>query len=272
MKPRQKLIWLGLKRPSKNQSSISETVGELKKHVGDYDTFQDGVSNQSGYSGFKTYLKNQGFTQQQADDFVSKAQDTFSDTDGSGTTWDEFQDYVVNKTDSYQGLKSKFPNTSTLTSELETDEGVPAAGLRVFENSGVTKDGVSAPAGAVEVFGQEVHFSQTGTTKSKTGSGSTGSDPTFTVSNISTDDDDDIVLPGQSVTISADVTNNGDYQEFFVASLLEDDTAIDNKSFTISSGSTKSVSFTVSKDEYVCHDYKINSSSAVKVCWTPRQL
>lgn len=269
MKARQKLIWLGLKRPAKNRSNVAGIIDLLKENVGDFGVFQTETGNQTSFSEFKTYLKNEGLTQDQVDRFVDKINNNFTDEDSSGTTWDEWEDFILNTADNYQDVKSRFGNSSYISTELESEDGSPAAGIRVFENKGVTSEGYSVPAGSVEIFGREIHYSKSGTTKSDAGSGSTGGEATFTVSNITTDDADNELNVYQTVTISADVTNNGSYEEFYTATLTEDDTSIDNEYLRIAGGATETVSFKVAKAEYACHDYRIGNSSSVYICWTP---
>lgn len=280
VKEKEKLIWLGVKRPSQTQSSAEGEIEKLRDNVGDYSTFQneldaydldgDGTDEDiSSFSDFKTYLKDYTFSQQGADDFVTKIQNNFEDTDADGSKYDDFESFVQNDSDSYSELKSAFDSQSSFGTELETEDGQQAAGVRTFENDGVTYDGISVPAGSVEMFGREVHFSQSGTTKSGDGSGSTGGDSVFTVDNFQTDDSDDVVDIYQTITFSADITNNGSYHEFFVASLTEDGDTLNNKNLKIAPGSTRTVEFDVTKDEYFCADYKINTAGPITACWAP---
>lgn len=68
----------------------------------------------------------------------------------------------------------------------------------------------------------------------------------FTVSNL-------VISPatvgvGQPVTITADVTNSGDFEGTYTVTLKIDDAAVENKDVTVAGGVTENVSFTVSKD------------------------
>lgn len=283
VKEKEKLVWLGIKRASQQQSEVTKEIEKLKKNVGDYDTFQahldaydlDGDSTDediSNFSQFKTYLQDHGFSADEADTFIEKIKNNFEDVGGDGSKYDDFEDFVQNDSDTYTELKSAFNSQPSYASELETPDGEPAAGVRTFDRDGVSYDGVTVPAGGIEMWGVEVHFSETEVVKSNTGSGSTGSGSTFSVSNFQTDDADDEVELNQSLTFSADITNNGDYTEFYVATLTEDGTAIRSENMQIGPGNTKTVEFTVTKDEYLCADYKIDTAGPITACWIPSNL
>lgn len=272
VKQKEKLIWLGLKRASSTKSGADSAIERINQNVGDYSTFQSDLDNVTSESEFNTYLQNNGFDQSQADNFITKVNNNFTDEDSSGSSFDEFKSFVQNDSETYSELKSAFDSQTSFGSELETADGQQAAGVRTFENTGVTYDGISVPAGSVEVFGREVHFSQSESVKSGDGSGSTGGDSVFTVNNFQTDDSDDVVYIYESITLSADITNNGSYYEFFVASLTEDGNTIQSKNFKIAPGTTRTVEFTVTKEEYFCGDYKINTAGPITVCWIPQRL
>lgn len=261
LEPNEKLIWMGIKRPSQTASEVQTEINLLESGVGDYDAFQTGVSNQSSYSEFKTYLTNNGFTSDQADDFISKVKNNFTDEDSSGTSWDEFQDFVVNQTDSYEEFMTGFGSLNTIGSEQTTQDGDKIAGIRFFESDGITKDGIAAPLGSVEVFGKEVHFSETGNVSSSV-------DP-VTFSNIQSDATDDVGTIGDTITISADVSNPNSTSQDIIVTFSEDGSHLDDKVITIGGNSTVTVSFTVTKSEAQCHDYSIGSSSELTVCWAP---
>lgn len=252
LEPKEKLIWLGLKRATQSESEVQTEVITLESSVGDYDTFQTGVSNQTSYSDFKTYLTNNGFTSDEADDFISKAQNNFN-------SWSDFQDYVVNQTDSYEEFRTGFGNTNTIGSELQTQGGDKISGVRFFEQAGVTKDGVDVPEGSVEVFGREVHFSQTGSSAPSTSP--------VTYSNITSSDLLHTFDVGSNGTISADVSNPNSTPVTENIPLIEDGSVLITTVRTIPANSTETVSFTIAKNSVECHDYAIGDTSEILVCW-----
>lgn len=271
LKAKKKLTWLGLARAAQSLSEVKGEIELLKENVGSWENFEDGVDDQTQYSEFNTYLQNNGFTSTEADTFIQKIKNNFTDDDNSGTTWDEFHDFVVDTADSYEEFQNQFGNQNTLTSDLEVKDGAnkgnSAAGIKVFDSAGVTRDGVDVPAGAVEVFGTEVHFSKTDNTTD--GSVDPG---TISYSNLRTDDSDDVVDVGQSITISADVENTHDSEQQISTALTEDGFVIRAESFRVQANSNRTISFTVTKDEYVCHDYQIAGLSPITVCWEPSEL
>lgn len=269
VKEKEKLVWLGVKRSSSHQSEAKGDIDRLQENVGEYSTFQTDLDNVSNESEFQTYLENNGFSTSEAKNFIERINNNFTDSDNSGSSFDEFKDYVQNDSNTYSKLKSEFSSQNSYFSDLETSDGEPVAGFRIFEQPGVTYDGVSVPAGSVEIFGQQIHFSQSEAPKSGSGSGSTGDGSTFTVNNISTDKDANTTLIGETVAISADVTNNGDYTEFFSAPLIEDGEVIENENFNIESGATEEVTFLVAKEEYASHIYQIATSGEIGVSWVP---
>lgn len=68
----------------------------------------------------------------------------------------------------------------------------------------------------------------------------------FTISNISISPP--TVGVNQPVTISADVTNNGELEGTYTMTLKIDDAIVDNKDVVVAGGATETISFTVSKD------------------------
>lgn len=280
LKAKDKLLWLGLKRAAQSLSDIKAEIDRLRNTVGDFTTFQDALQNGydldgdgtkeaiDSYADFKTYLKDNGWTQSEVDKFVEKIKNNYTDDDNSGSTFDEFKDYVLNDADSYTDIKNTFNSSTTLGSDTQSQDGGKVAGISFYENPGVTKDGISVPAGATEVFGTEIHFSKSAPPASSV----EGDGSNFSVSNISTDDSDNVVNVYSSITISADVSNSSGQVQFFSANLKEDGETVQSNTIQIDPNSTKTVSFTVSKTEYVCHDYAINSSGTVTVCWAPSGL
>lgn len=257
------LTWLGIKSPSANQNTASGDVERLKANVGDWAAFVTLVEGSTTWSEFNTALTDNGFTQQQADDLINRAQQAFEDEDSSGTDWDEYKDFVTGDSTSYTEYKTEFPTTTGIRSETTTEDGQPAAGIRVHDSAGVSYAGVSLPAGTTEVFGSRIEFSQ---------QESPVSADELTYSNIRTDDADDVVNVFQSITISADVTNPNSFQGTVTVPLQEDGSVIQRQEVTVDGSSTTTVSFTVTKEDYICADYAIGSSSAVTVCWVPTGL
>lgn len=252
---KKKLVWLGLKRPQADLSEIAFGVDKLKAEVGDYDTFQSDLDNVSNYTEFETYLENNGFTNQEANNLIDRTKNNFN-------SYSDFKDYVQNQTDSYAELKNGYDSNKTIGSEEETNDGQQLAGVKFYESDGVTRDGVSVPAGSVEVFGKEVHFSQT--------TGSTGSSASFSFSNLSVSNTNP--NRGESVDISATVTNNGGVDGTAYAGLTEDGSVVDSKGVIVDANSSKTVTFTRTYNEYQQVDVSIQNLSPITITVAPDSL
>lgn len=276
--PANKLkVWAGLKRAVSDFSTVKEEMDKLETTIGSFSTFQsdldaydldgDGTDEDiTSFSEFQTYLEDNGWTTDEAVAFIDKIKSNFTDDNNSGTVYDEFENYVENQAGSYEELKNAFSSETTLSSDTQTSGSgdVPAAGIRTFDQQGITKAGVTAPAGSTEVYGREIHFSQSDAVQAD------ADDVSY--SNLRTDDADNVVNIYQSITISADISNPNGFDVSVTASLTEDGSAINSKTLTIPASGSATVDFSVTKDEYVCADYSIGGLSPVTVCWVPQGL
>lgn len=278
LKSKEKLTWLGLKRAAQSLSEVNEEIERMKDTIGDFSTFQDHLENgydwdDSGtknsidtYDDFRNYLEQGfGWSVLEVDKFIEKIKNSFKDEDSSGSAFDEFKEYVIQTATSYQDLVNAFGTENVVGSESENEDGGKAAGIKFYEAPGVTKDGINAPKGATEIFGKEIHFSQTGSVKQE----EENTTDDFTVDNFQTDDADNVVDIYNPITFSADITNNSSYSQIFVAALTEDGETVGSETLNMRSGETQTVYFTVTKQEYECHDYKIDTTGPISACWKP---
>lgn len=282
LQAKDKLLWLGMKRASQSLSKIKNEIDHLRNSVGEYSTFQDHMENGfdldddgtkesiDTFSDFETYLQDSahGWTATEAQTFTEKIKNNFTDEDNSGSVFDDFQEYVVNTAESYTELKNAFGSSTEIGGDRTSVDGYKVSGVKFHETDGVTKGGVNVPAGTTEIFGTEIHFSESSAPSSSDSDDASG----FTVGSIQTDDDDNTLTVGETVTISADITNNNSETELYSASLKEDGSEIDSQTILIGSGNTQTVNFTVTKSSYVCHEYQISTTGLVEVCWIPSQL
>jgi hypothetical protein len=248
------LVWLGVKEAQTNLSEVEGDIKRLKDSVGDWSSFQSLVSNSGDYSELEQNLLNEGFPSDKVDAFIDKIKDQYS---GYGA----FQDDVVNTLTSYTEFQSQFGNQQGLTGSRRTEDGEPVAGLRVHDESGTSFAGVNVPAGTTEIYGRRVEFSQQDASVDT-------SDLTYSNQTVS----DTTVNSGETVSISADVSNPNGFGVSATVSLKADGSVIDQRSVRLGANSTTTVSFTVSRDRYVCLDLAIGSMSDVTVCWKPRQV
>jgi len=263
----KKLIWLGLKRASGDTSEVAGAIDKLLNNVADYSTFQseldsydlggDGTTEDiSDYSQFKTYLQEHGFSSDEADRFINRIKSNFDDEDSSGSTYDEFEEYVENEASSFAELKNAFGSNQSFESEQRV------AGVKLFENDGYTKDGVFAPAGSIEMYGNEIHFSQTGPPAS--------AEENISYKNLSVSKTTPVL--NQTTEISADIENTGSARGSVFAPLIEDGNVVTRKEVEIAAGATETVTFKRSYDELQSIEVTIKDLTSQTVTVIPQGL
>jgi len=258
----KKLIWLGLKRPQSDRSEVAGGINKLLNNVEDYSTFQSDLDGVADYTEFKTYLENHGFSSEEADTFINRIENNFEDTDSSGSTYDEFKDYVQNEASSFAELKNAFDTNKTIGSDKETTEGQKVAGVKFFDNDGYTKDGVFAPAGSTEIFGNEIHFSQTGAP--------TAAEENISYSNLTVSNTTPVTY--ETIEISADVTNSGNRRGSVYVPLIEDGSVLKRKKVQVAAGQTKTVTFERRYTQLTAVEVTIKSLDPVAVVVIPAGL
>lgn len=247
------LVWLGIRDPAANISGIQEDIERLQETIGDFEQFQEDITSSAitSFSDIETYLQNNGWSADEAQDFVTNIENNFS-------TFQDFETFVDNSS-SYQDLTQQFNNTAVFSGTSQTANGVPAAGVRVHDQAGSTFDNVQVPAGTVEVFGQEVHISEQNAP-------STQSNVNY--SNLDVRDSDNVVDIGESLDIAADVENTNSTSVDVEVPYLEDGSVEDRKTVNIPANTTETVVFTVTHNSYICVDASIGDLPSVTVCWT----
>jgi len=248
----QKKVWAGLKRPSTDVSEVKEDIDSLKANDITWSDFVDGANNSADYTEFKTFLTNNGLTSIEADNLISKIQGQYAD-------YSSFVGDLSNYS-SYQEWKSAF-NSQTVIGGSGGQEST--AGVKVYKEAGVGANGQSIPKDGIEVKGVEVHFSE---------AAPSSGEPIFNVTNFRTDDPDNVVTVYADITISVDVENTSSIPGEKTLTLTEDGNAIRSTTEYLFANSSTTVSFTLSKNEYVCHDYAINGIGNETVCWAPAGL
>lgn len=232
----QKLVKLGLRSPNQTQSAGAELIEKFKTNIAEeWSDFQTAFDNANltSWNDFETWLTDNGFT-------TNVAGNIRTQLEGKYASWSDFSDTILNEYSSWADFENDFASNSGLRSDREDSEtGLAAAGVKVFEESGVGRSGQEIPAGGVEVYGAEVHFSET-TAVRETKDESAGGADAIAWSNLSVSPTTADVLT--TVTVEADVTNNTSYPGSTVAELLVDDTVIETKTVDIAGNTTKTVS------------------------------
>lgn len=278
LKSKQKLQWLGLSRAARSLSNVEEEINLLEKYVDDYDAFQDHLENGydynddgskesiGSYENFKSYLTSIGFEEGKADRFIEKIKQSFS-------SFSDFKNFAINEVDSFEALKTGFDSSNQITAEVENENDQSMAGIKFHESQGVTRKGVTVPAGTTEIYGSEIHFSQSTTSIGEdTSDGDPSGSGGFEWSNIRTKSGDTQFPVYSTATIQADVTNNYTTLATVTASFIEDGSQISNDTVAVPGGETETVEFTVNKSDYTSHDYQIRNTSAITVSWIPQGI
>lgn len=258
----KKLIWLGLKRPSSDTSEVAGGINKLVNNIEDYSTFQNDLDDVADYTEFKTYLENNGFSSQDADTFINRIQNNFEDEDSSGSSYDEFEDYVQDEATSFSELKNAFDTNKTVGSDAKTAEGQKVSGIKFFDNDGYTKDGVFAPAGSTEVYGNEIHFSQTGAPAA--------AEEDISYSNLQVSETTPVLF--ERIDISADITNSGNARGAVYVPLIEDGSVVERKKVSVAAGATETVTFERSYTTYRSIDVTIKNLEPILIVSIPQGL
>jgi len=254
----ERLVWLGVQTNSAKVNALQGDVNQLKDTVGEWGDFQTAVDDNTSFSELETDLiNNYGWSQEDAQAFTDRLSREFN-------SYTDFADQVNNQFTSYDDLQGVFDQATTFQGDAQTDTGQPAAGIRVHESDGTSYSGVSVPAGTTEIFGVRVEFSQQDPPR--------GTTEPVTYANMASDDADDVATVYGSITFSADVTNPNGWQVDQQVSLTEDGSVISSKNVSIAANSTKTVEFTVTKQDYICAEYAIGDLDPILACWVPQGL
>lgn len=229
-----KKVWLGLKQPQTSQAAARPIIEVIENEIG-YDTYKSDVENISSLTEHETYLTDNGFSQDEAEELNGRIESTY----GDWSTWQSFldtEDPTIEET----------YNTFESVTEITGANG--AAGIRVFDEPGTSYDGVSLPVGSVEVFGSEVHFSKKGGDGTREEIEQTNP-PEFEYSNLVVNDTD---LATDGITgVLADITNTGGAAGNAAPVFIVDGEVVDqNPDFVIEPGETRVASFAYEADGF----------------------
>lgn len=274
LSPDKKLVWLGFKNPQQDVNEAKTDIQKLKDNVGSFSTFQadldaydlddDGTDeNISNFTQFETYLEDNGFSDTEANAFIEKIKNNWTDDDSSGSVYDEFEDYVENTATSYEELEAQFTTAAGVTGEAETSDGDKVAGLIFHDEPAVSKNGVNLPAGSAELFANRIELSVTDSIQTD--------DPLMSYSNLAIDDQTPTI--DQTITISATLENIGGVGGDAYPQLKIDGAVVKSQGpIFLSNGESTTVSFTYSFDELVSVDVTIADLDPLTVSVIPTGL
>jgi len=250
---KEKLRALGVKSPSVQNNPYLSTFEAIREEK-DYSTFTSDVNGQADFAAFETYLTDTiGIAAESASRFRSRMEQKYSSFGDFGTALSGFS--------GYDEWINSFSWGTTIAGD-ETDGTQISAGIRIHGEDGVSYDGVSVPKGTLEVFGPRIELSSAPVPIDTSTS--------FSTSNLSVDDT--LPQPNQTVTITAEVTNNSGYGLNHTSKLTFDGQVVESKTFSYASGESKTVKFTYSFSTYTSVDVKINDAGPTTVTVIPAGL
>jgi hypothetical protein len=252
---------LGLKLPNTQANPLRDLWNTLED-VEDFSDFESKINNISSFAEFEDYLINDlGYTAEDAEDFRLQVEQKYS-------SFSDFQTFIVDEADSYEDWENSLSWGETVGGNTTDEDGRLVAGFRFHDSAGVTKDGVSVPAGSTEVFGNEVHFSQSGASRSSDDSTSdTGDGDLFSFSNLT---GDEVGVRAQTLTYTVDLTSNSDYQENFLPVLKVDGEVVrEGDLISIGANSTRSISLSTAFSTEGTYEVGFNKGPTLTVTIDP---
>lgn len=256
----EKLVMLGLKQPTHQSSAASGIIGNLQAAFGDdYDDFKSAyeADDPQDFDDFQSFL-----TDNDVDD-AEAIRNAFEDN------WDDdFADFDadIRSFESYVDLENAFGSGSELRSNLVDEDGFPAAGIKVFESAGLGREGQLIPSGGVEVFGNEVYFSEVEPVVDVDDPGDEVDDTTyqFDYSNLEIEPTT-TPTPGQTITVSAVVSNPSSFSRSESVQLRVDDEVDSSEFVLLPAQEATSVEFEWSSADYVSVDITIGPLDPITV-------
>jgi hypothetical protein len=249
----EKLRALGLKRPDSSTNPYSALFDEIASQK-DYSTFSSDVNGQASFSEFETYLTDTiGMSSADAARFRSRMEQKYA-------SFSDFQS-ALSGFSSYEEWKGSFSWGTTIGGDT-TDGDKVTSGVRIHGEDGVSYDDVAVGKGTVEVFGPRIEFSQT--------DAAIDASTDFAVTNLTVSDT--TPQKGETINISADITNNSGYGTDFTAKLLEDSSVKKTKTVSFDPSETKTVSFSRTYSELVSVEVQINDSGTQTVSVEPEGI
>ncbi|UTF55976.1 hypothetical protein [Natronosalvus rutilus] len=150
----KKLKWLGAKRDGDDESEVKAEINRLERTVGGFDQYQIFVDESADLADHEFRLiREQGWPEPDAELFTSKIDNSFDD-------WWAYDNYINVQVDSYRAMKGDFPSEVVFGGIETTGDGEVAVGVRLHDEAGVSKAGLSLPPGTIELFGSRLEISE----------------------------------------------------------------------------------------------------------------
>jgi len=249
----EKLVMLGLKQPSRQESDGKNISIQLEGVFDDFDGFRDEfldefpTADDVTFDDFEAWLASYDDLD---DDTAERIRNEYEDVFDGDT--EDFHS-TVEDGESFFDLEVNFDRSVSFESELTDEDGRSVAGIQVYESGGLGRDGQSIPQGGVEVYGREVHFSQADPDVDDEDPGDEDDDTgtTYEFSYSSLEVSNTTPTPNETITISASVSNATSRTRAESVSLYVDDEEYDSEYVTLGAVDSTTVEFTWSSPDYV---------------------
>lgn len=258
----QKLTWLGIRRTTRQGNDGEVIVAALKENFGaewgdffgPYET-----ANPSNFADVETLLTDNGIEQAKAENFV----EVFK------SVWEDFAafDTDVRDTSTYQEFALFFGSSNELRGNSVGIYGMSQAGVKVYQSEGIGRSGQVIPAGGVEVYGEEVHFSQSDVEFDTDPPGETEGGVSFQY-DYENLDVPDVADRGSTITVSCECTNSSSWRRSATVQLIVDGEVYKNQVVHLERAETTTVEFDWSSDEYGVFEIGIGPLDPQKVTVT----
>jgi len=248
----QKLVWLGLKQPTRQSSDGESLLIDLQDAFGDeFTDFKSSYENANpqNFGEFEQFLVDNGIGAERAASIRTDFENRYAD-------FAEF-DTTVRDTESYVEFEQEFGTSNELRSDVEDGDGKPAAGFKVYETGGVGRDGQYIPQGGVEAWGKEIHFSKSGASTDDEAPGETDGDTTYQFSYSNLQFSNKTPVPYEDVTVSCTVSNPSSTPRAESVQLFVDGEVYGSDFVSLGAVDSQTVEFTWSSSEYVSVDIGI---------------
>lgn len=255
---KEKLRALGVKAPSVQNNPYLNSFESIESSK-TFSQFETDVSGQSSFSEFETYLEDTiGLSADDAAQFRKKMEQkypSFSDFQSSLSGFSSFDEWI-----------NSFSWGTTLGGDTISGGGqgggVSAAGIRIHGEDGVSKAGVNVPKGTLEIFSPRIELSSADAPIDATASFASGN---LTIS-------DTLPTTFETITISADITNNSGYSLDHTTKLTFDGNVVDTSTDNYGPSETKTISFTYTFEELRSVDVKVDGAGPTTVSVVPEGL
>ena len=262
----EKLVMLGLKQATHQANDAAGLIGNLRNAFGeDYDDFLDEYTddNPNDFDDFESFLNDN-----EVED-AGSIRATFESR--YAENFDEFDDDIRSYT-SYIDLENAFGSGNELRSDVEDEDGNPAAGFKVYDSAGVGRNGQSIPEGGVEIYGREVYFSSSFASPDTDDPGDEDDETTYQFSYSNLEVSNTTPIPDQTITVSCSVTNASSRNRGETVQLYVDDEVDDSTFVSLGPVDTTTVEFEWSSPDYKTVEIGIASLPPVNVTVTHPSL